>query len=356
MDERNATALVGGKAYIGPDLTPMDDAVVVVREGRIAAVGARSEVPIPPDARIVSTTGTTMLPGFIDAHVHIAFADPSEVLRRGVTCVRDLAWPPDVIYPLAERSLRWGADGPLILTVGPMLTVEGGYPITAGWARPGTGLAVGSPAHAREVVARLAGEGVAAIKVALNPPAGAVLTDEQLRAIVDEAHAHDRVVTAHVYGLDQLHRALDAGVDEMAHMLTSPEEIPASTVRRMVELGTVVVPTLSIFSGRPARIATGNLARLLDAGGRVVYGTDLGNAGPRPGIDPTELKRMSEAGMTVAEIVRAATVDAASWLGLDHKGSLSPGHDADVIAVPAAERVEDLTDVVMVMRGGVVAD
>ena len=139
----------GGTALLGPDLTSVDDAVIVISDGRITTAGRESRVNEPDGASVVDARGTTVVPGFIDAHVHIGFADPAEVLRRGVTTVRDLAWPRELIYPLARASRAKEFDGPLILAAGPMLTVAGGYPITATWAPDGTGLPVASIDEAR---------------------------------------------------------------------------------------------------------------------------------------------------------------------------------------------------------------
>ena len=356
MTDRPTLAVAAGTAFLGRELTPVSDAVVLVRGREIVAAGPRREVRIPDGAEIVEVTEGTIVPGFMDCHVHIGFAEPAEVLRRGVTVVRDLAWPRDDIYPLARASTEDGFAGPLVLTAGPMLTAPGGYPITAAWAPPGTGLAVDSPDAGRKAVAELAREGVHIVKVALNPPAGDVLDATTLGAIVDEAHRCGLRVTGHIHGIDELHKALDAGIDELAHMLMSPEAIPDGTIRRMVDADVVVVPTLSIFPADQANVAISNVRAFVEAGGRVVYGTDLGNAGPGPGIDALEVGRMEKAGMTAIAIVRSATADAAAWLGLDKKGSLAPGMDADIVCLEGAiENASDLTRVVGVMREGRVA-
>ncbi len=340
-------AIVGGTALIGRDLEP-SSAALVIEGSTIAQITSDTDAPT-----VIDATGHTVIPGFIDAHVHIAFADPRDVLRRGVTTVRDLAWPRDEIYPLARASLGNDFDGPLILTVGPMVTVEGGYPLTAGWAPPGTGLAVSSPDDARAAVATLASDGVAAIKVALNPPAGKVLDDTTLATIVSAAHDHDLRVTAHIHGLEELSKALAAGVDELAHMLMSPEELTTEVIDRLIQNDVTIVPTLSIFPRGDVEIAVANLGRFVAAGGRVIYGTDLGNAGPQPGIDELEVTRMEAAGMSVVDIVRSATVDAAAYLGLDAKGVIAPGMDADLVMIEGElEGAADLTRVRRVLRGG----
>lgn len=340
-------------ALVGKELTLVPEAGVLIEDGAIAAIGPASTIDLPREVSRIDARGLTLIPGFIDSHVHIGFADPAEVAAKGVTTVRDLAWPPDQIFPLVERSVD-DQTGPLILGAGPMLTAPGGYPTRASWAPTGTGAPVTTATEAAAQVRANVDRGASVIKVALNPPAGPVLSLELLQAIVDAAHRADLKVTGHVYGLEELDKALDAGVDELAHMLMSPERIPQATLERMVAQGMAVVPTLSIRSGSDRLIAIDNLRRFHGLGGKVVYGTDLGNGGPKPGIDPTEVRAMAEADMTPLEIVRAATVDAAAWLGLRDRGILEEGARADVVGLsgnPASD-VRSLTSVKLVLRGG----
>jgi imidazolonepropionase-like amidohydrolase len=295
-----------------------------------------------------------LLPGFIDAHVHIGFYDPREVVSGGVTTVRDLGWPPGEIFPLAERSTDARFEGPTILATGPMLTVEGGYPTRAAWAPRGTGLVVHDDAEARAAVDRLADLGACAVKVALNAEAGPTLPLETLTALVDAAHARGLKVTGHVTGFDELVKGIEAGLDELAHMLMSDEWIGDDLLAAMVARDMTIVPTLSCRSGEGRALAIDNLRRFIEAGGRVVYGTDLGNEGPRPGIDPLEVAAMAEAGMRSLDIVRSATVVGSAWLGLEGTGSIATGHRADLVGVPLAALDEPsaLSDVRLVIRAG----
>lgn len=335
----------------GPGLELVERAGVTLRDGVIhgpdASPARREEV--------VDGTGLLLVPGFVDAHVHIGFVDPAEVLRRGVTTVRDLGWPPEVVFDLGRASRSADFLGPLVLPVGPILTARGGYPARAAWAPRGTAREVAGPEDAADAVHELVRAGAWSIKVALNPPAGPVLDHDTLAAIVAAAHETDGMkVTGHVHGIAELDKAIACGVDELAHMLMSEEHLRDETIGAMVRAGMTVVPTLSIRFGRDRDIAIENLARFRAAGGNVVYGTDLGNEGPGPGIDRTEVRALAAAGYDAAGIVRTATAGAADHLGLDTKGVLAGGMDADVVAVPAGalQDPEMLCDVRMVWREG----
>lgn len=351
-------AITGATALLGEALTPVEDAVVLIEGTSIVAAGTAQEVVIPQDAQVIDANGLTLIPGFIDAHVHIGFYEPSEVLAGGVTTVRDLAWPPALISELVDRSAADGYDGPTIIAAGPMLTAPGGYPTRAGWAPQGTGVEVTAPADARAAVDAVADEGFAIVKVALNPPVGPVLDAATLSAIVEAAHERGLRVTGHIWGLGELQKAIDAGVDELAHMLMSNEKIPSRTIERMVDADMTVVPTLSIFAGKGLTTAIANLVAFRKAGGRVVYGTDLGNAGPRPGIDPQEVDAMSRAGMTPLEIIGTATVHSAAYLGLADVGSIAVGMDADLVLLDGAplDDPADLTRVAQIWRRGTVRE
>ncbi|GAC1374540.1 MAG: amidohydrolase family protein [Actinomycetota bacterium] len=324
---------------------------VVVEGSRIAAVGAASSVLAPPGSEVVDGTGRTLLPGFIDTHVHIGLCKPARILAGGITTARDLGWPESRIFSLAQRLAGDPTAGPQLLAAGPMLTAPGGYPLRARWGPSGTGRPVTSIEEATSVVQALAGRGAAVIKVAQEPRAGATLPPEVLHAIVQAAHHEGLAVSSHLSSLEQLDLALAAGVDELAHGLWSEEAIPGATLERMVAAGMSVVPTLHIDPS-PARID--NLRRFLAAGGRVIYGTDMGNSGPPQGIDTVELALMCQAGMTVEEALAAATSVAAHHVGLHAKGRIAPGAVADVALVggnPVAD-LAVLAHPLLVLREG----
>src|SRR6185436_20416441 len=264
-----------------------------------------------------------LMPAVADRHVHIELSDPAAVLRHGVTAVRDLAWPPERIFPLADASEMPSYHGPLIRAAGAMLTGGGGYPTQADWAPAGTGRELTGPDDAVAAVADLAGRGATAIKVSLNAEAGPTPTDPELMAICDEAHRLDLPVTAHAQGPGQVERALGAGFDELAHApwtRLSDEVIEAAATRMRI------VSTLDILSfGRDTpeiRTALDNLRRFHVAGGTVIYGTDLGNGTIPPGIHTRELRLMVEAGMEYEEVLEALV-----------RAPIEPGAPADLLVL-----------------------
>jgi imidazolonepropionase-like amidohydrolase len=330
------------QAWLGPGEL-VEKAAVVVRGGRVRFAG--SDADAPPGDETIRTDGFLM-PGVADRHVHVRLSDPASVLLGGVTAVRDLAWDPDEIFPLADASELPSFAGPLIRAVGPMLTAPGGYPVGAGWAPDGGIREVRDPEDAAAAVSELAARGAAAIKVALNAEVGPTPSDPDLAAIVEAAHERGVPVTVHVQGTGQTERALGAGVDELAHTpwterVSDPLlEAAARTMR--------IVSTLDIHSYgeiTPAlRTACDNLVRFRAAGGTVVYGTDLGN-GPIPaGIHVREALLLHEAvRMTPEDVLTAMT-----------PGRLAKEAPADLIVLDAnpLERVEALGGLRLVVRSG----
>jgi imidazolonepropionase-like amidohydrolase len=271
-----------------------------VADGKVGELG-------PPEGEL------SLVPAFIDAHVHLAVARGSAaaLLESGVAAVLDLGAPLRAL-PLREGRLR-------IVYSGPLLTAPGGYP-TQSWGADGFGAELRTAHDAREAVARIADAGARFVKLAFDPRYP-LLDDAVARTAVAEAQARGLIAAAHALEADSVRRALDAGCDVLAH--TPREELPDSLLRRLS--GKWVISTLRAFAVPPARLRT-----LRDAGMRIAYGTDLGNEGTAPGIDAVELALLAKAGV---DPLRAATSDAAELLGLSDLGSLRVGAAASILAV-----------------------
>jgi imidazolonepropionase-like amidohydrolase len=317
---------------------------VVIEGSRILWTGRPGDVP-EADEEMVGDW--FLIPGVIDHHVHIGLSDPRAVLRGGVTACRDLAWPPDRIFELADISQATEFDGPAVVAAGPMITTPGGYPSRAGWCPAGGWVEVDDAEEAAEAVAGIAAQDPAVIKVSMNAEAGPVLSDRALVAVCETAHARGLAVTAHVQGPGQVDRALGAGVDELAHCPWT-ERLAEETIEALARR-TGVVSTLDIHSyGRrtPALdVALDNLRRFAEAGGRVRYGTDLGNGPIPPGIDAREAALLADAGLNTAAILRAMTFS-----------GLRPGAEADLVGLgwDPFEGLRAFGEVRLVVRGGTV--
>lgn len=346
-------AVIGATVIDGTGGPALPDRTVLVRGGRIERVDPAGAADPPPGIRRVDGAGRSLLPGFVDTHVHLDFYPPSTVLRGGVTTVRDLGWPAGRLASLRRDAERSPTVSPRLLVAGQIVTSPGGYPVPAPWAPKGTAREIEGTAQAVAAVAELAAAGASVIKVALDPARGGpTLPADTLAAVAAAARARGLGVTAHVAGAVEVRKALDAGVTELAHWPFG-QELPGELVRRMAASLTVI-PTLHIDPS-PARRR--GVAAFVTAGGRVLYGTDLGNQGPPPAIDVTELSLLVEAGLSPAGAVAAATSLAAEHLGLRAVGKVAGGQAADLVLVdgdPLAD-LRALTRVRMVSRAGWIA-
>jgi imidazolonepropionase-like amidohydrolase len=328
--------LLRGTVWPGGDAAMLDGAVVVDASGELAYLGP--DRPVPDGVRELGGPGCWIGPGVVDAHVHLAFGSPEDCLAAGLVGVRDLGAP-------LEPALRWRADSG-VAVAGPILTAPGGYP-SRSWGADGFATFVSTADEARATVQRLCAAGVDVVKLALEPgPAGwPVPPPDVVRAIVDAAHDAGRAVVAHALRVEMVRRALDGGVDELAH--TPTEMLPGDVIDAIAAAGLAVVSTLqTFFCGGDGAGAAINAAALHEAGVALRYGTDLGNTGTMPGIDPRELDRLADAGLGRFGALRAATETSAQAPGIrGRSGRLEVGAaavlvllSADPVAEPEAWR------------------
>ena len=355
-----------------PTLGP---STITVVDGRIQGI-APGLNPAPQGARLIDLSSRTVLPGLIDAHVHLTGAPGSAfwreaidtdeyaallgarnalvTLRAGFTTVRDLGSPGTAGFAL-KRAIDEGlVPGPRMLVSGPPLSTIGGHGDVAGF-RP-------------EVIAALDGHntctGADVIKFMATGGVlsqgdrglGQSFTDAEMRAIVETAHGLGLKVAAHAHADEGIAAAVRAGVDSIEHgTFASP-----ATIQLMRQRGTTLVPTLMAFTGIRERLGTGvytplveakvrmtlevvgRAARLAhDAGVPIVFGTDAGVY--EHGRNAGEFVELVErAGLTPAQALASATTGAAHLLGLETEvGRIAPGLSADLIAVDG----DPLTDV-----------
>ncbi|HEY4284497.1 MAG TPA: amidohydrolase family protein [Chthoniobacterales bacterium] len=231
-------ALVGGRLIDGFGGTPLANSVILIDGERIVAVGTVDNLKVPPDAEVISTEGMSVLPGLWDCHVHtmllghsdyehwdktypnrlaseIMPAAAHQLLMAGITSARDLGGPLDASIQVRDRINRGEIPGPTLYVAGPFIQHEP-YPGTEAfrWGVKGV-------ADAKAKVKKIADAGVNIVKLIDQDE----MTMEEVKAVVDEAHAHKLPVVAHAHRPDEIRRGLAAGVDCFEHtgLATSPE-------------------------------------------------------------------------------------------------------------------------------------
>lgn len=337
---------------------PQDNMSVFIEGNTVTQVGSAEELNGLCENRI-NLGDATILPGFIESHAHIAFQNVrrGSVLEHGITTVQDTGGP--LMAPE-------GGQGTLrLLTVGPIIQAPGGYPLnvfgggTGGYDK--IAIPVDSVTEAEKVVADLVAGGAAAIKIALEPggesgapwmqphgghpvpsPPWPLLSQDIVNAIVTKAHGLGKRVLVHVGENAGFERALNAGVDEFAHIPCS--EIREDLLQRAVDQGITFVTTIdtlaSCVNTTTHKGIHSNTISLTNKGAKFIYGSEIGHDNVPWGINGEELHMMlhltsgeSIDFTDVVNVLKAATSKAGEHLGLAPLGTLVAGAPADVIAV-----------------------
>ncbi len=369
--------LVGATLIDATGGPPLEQAAVAIRGGLIADIGPAETVVYSADTPVRDISGATILPGFINAHVHISGLSDDDLrrwTRAGVTTVRDLSGPLE--ERIARRdSLRARGDPslPRLLVSGPIVTAPGGYPFAV--ADPSlrvAGIAVLDGADARLQTGLLADAGVDLIKIAASGRTDVSwpeLTDEQISAITETARARGLRVSVHVDRASALQRAVLQGVSDAAH---SPRDrIPDELIALMVERGVSLTPTIAVYEDlalsrgkavdwrrRIQPVLYDNLRRFAAAGGTLALGDDYGGVpGMAVGMPMAEINHWIAAGLTPVQIIEAATRGSAIAAGIaDELGTVEIGKAADLLVVAGDPRLDigALARPLLVLRGGAV--
>jgi imidazolonepropionase-like amidohydrolase len=359
-------ALTGATAYPAPDRPAIRNAVVLLREGRIAAVGPRASVTVPLGTDTLDCTGLTMTAGFWNSHVHfgerkwaraseLPAPEASEQLRQmltahGFTHVFDTGSPLENTLALRRRIAAGEIEGPAILTTGDIIWPKGGVPSLAVMTALGFITEpqdeVATPAEAAtRARERLDGgaDGVKVYAATWFTEEPVVMPGPVIAAAAKETHARGKLLFAHPTNAAGLEAALAGGVDVLVHTAPGMQTWNDSLVRRMVKAGVAVVPTLKLwrYEARSARLALSRpfvqagveqLRAFHRAGGAVLFGTDVGYVLDYDTAE--EFALMAQAGLGFGDILASLTTNPARRFGYEKTaGRVAPGMEADLVVL-----------------------
>jgi imidazolonepropionase-like amidohydrolase len=395
------TAVKAGQLVDVQKGTLQENQVILISDGRITEVGPAASVSIPEGARVIDLSGKTVLPGLIDMHDHItgdhrfhgysglAISVPRETLYgvtnsritldAGFTTIRNVGASGYSDVALRDAINDGEIAGPRIRASGPALGITGGhcdnnllpreYDVTA------EGVANG-PWAVRAKVREIIKYGADVIKFCAtggvlskgDSVGGQQYTLEEMSALVDEAHMHERKVAAHAHGAEGIKTAILAGVDSIEHGSLIDDEGIALAKKHgtylvmdiyndtfILEYGAEVGMLQESLDKERAigQLQRDNFRKAHAAGVKMAFGSD-GAVYPH-GDNGKQFAYMVEYGMTPMQAIQAATVSAADLLGWkDEVGAIAPGFHADIIAVDSnpLEDVRVLENVSFVMKGG----
>jgi len=391
------TVIHAGKLLAVPGQAPKPEQSLILKGDKVAEVRdgyvTAAEVGSPgDDVKVIELKDKFVMPGFIDAHVHLTgqFGDGGKMLAvtwtdadyalngayharqtlaAGFTTVRDLGAPNDSIFALRDAIRAGKVPGPRIVAAGTTISSTNGHGDVHGF-RSDVMAVLASPTvcdgadDCRRAVREAIKRGADVIKMMAtggvldesNTGTGQQFTDEEMKAIVETAHALNRKVAAHAHSNEGILAAVRAGVDSVEHCMWADE----ATLKEIKKRGIYVVPTvfpITWVGDTPEKMKNGPMKNMpppimkkllglvnkgsqpvimtrmaIKLGVKIALGTD---AGVYPhGLNGGEFEQYVKAGMSPMEAIESGTVNAADLLGLsDQIGTLEPGKDADVVAV-----------------------
>jgi imidazolonepropionase-like amidohydrolase len=378
QSESLATVFTGARLIDGTGAAPLDDAVIIVRDGRIDVIGRAGDIPVPVGARVIALAGKTIIPGLINAHGHVSDVSGLEgghyntdnllrqldlYARYGITAVNSLGGDGAEAIALRSEQDTPDLDRARIFAAGAVVTGS-------------------TPEEAIAMVDENVSMDVDFIKIRVddNLGTGEKMPPEVYRAVIQRAHEHGTQVAAHLYYLEDAKGLVEAGVDFVVHSVRD-QQVDDDFVTMMVERDVCYSPTLMrevstfVYESEPdffadpfflrevepivldqlrdperrqsirqsasaqaykvaLRTASTNLRRLANAGVTIAMGTDTGPAGRFQGyFEHLELERMVHAGMSTMDVIVASTSAAARCMGKADIGSIEVGKWADFVVL-----------------------
>lgn len=406
----SVTVIQAGRLLDRPGQPPRGPSTLIIENGRVTQI-VPGHVAGPAGARVIDLSDKFVLPGLIDSHVHLdsdaggnaalveavtssdavaayrTLGNAKKTLLAGFTTVRNLGDATGATLALRDFTASGEILGPRIIDAGRSISTTSGHMDAT--------LSLGEDLHAainqenlcdgvescRHAIRMQIRRGVDVIKIAttggVNSRIGAGLGrqifDDEVKALVETAHLYKKKVAVHAHGQDGINAALAAGADSIEHGTMLDDE----SIKLFKKVGAYYVPTLSTVNGYLERLkanpnayppdvlakvqwriqVTGkSLEKAYPAGVKIAFGTDAGVS--KHGRNADEFELLVKHGMTPMAAIEAATVNAATLLGVAAEvGTLEPGKAADMIAVNG-DPLSDITvlkSVRFVMKGGVVA-
>lgn len=383
-------AIVGARIYVSPDAPPIEDGVIVVRAGKIVAVGPHTKVHPPMGVPRIDGRGETVTAGFWNSHVHLMLPTQLEAAQKskadldqafdgmlnrwGFTTIFDIASPLTNTEILRHRIETGEVRGPKILTVGDAFYPEGGTPIYVkdfmaehhfpNWE-------VSTPEQAARRAADELDHGSDGVKIFAGAIVGGKVGVLPMRldiatAVVAEAHKRGKPAFAHPSNQAGLDVAIDSGVDVLAHPTFEGPPWSPELVKRLRDHNMALTPTLTLLDvelqkegGIPQNVHDALMAKTVgqvktyhDAGGQILFGTDVGYIAT---FDTTEEYQLMGRAMDWRAILVSLTTAPAQRFGFAAaKGQIRPGMDADLTVLDAdpAKDVTAFAKVKATIKGG----
>jgi imidazolonepropionase-like amidohydrolase len=379
-------ALVGGKIYVSATAPPIEDAAVLVHDGKIVEIGKRGSVAVPKSTHVIDCTGKVIVAGFWNSHVHFtegvwtnAAGAPVDKLEQhmqemlmqwGFTTVFDIGSNPYDTFALRKRVDSGEVPGPRIYTTAGNILPENGIPVyvpkdIAGQLKQ---FEASTPADAERIAKAQLAMGADGLKLFTGSIMGhgkvTPMPADVARAAVQVAHAAGKPVFAHPSNHVGTDNALAAGVDILAHTIPIEDGYTKDELARMKAQHTALIPTLTLWEVElekdhaPAeeeqqfvQKGVNELKSYFDQGGTVLFGTDVGYT---QHYDTTEeYVLMAKSGMKWQDILASLTSNPAKYFKAGN-GELARGSDADLVVLVAdpATDVRNFAKVDSTMRAG----